>query len=273
MYELGVALLFLLLLLGSFWAGLTLQNVLRDKHRSRESVDSIRVVFTLLVTFAALVLGLLISSSQARFTAFQIGLRSFSVDITALDLRLREYGPTVDPLRADLIVYTKAAIADTWPNETPPPGTYPVHLHVLVPGGEESIELSELLNRLDLAIRRLLPDDEFHRSIAASLQSRMVDLLQERLNLLSSGQPSLSWLFLAILLFWLVVIFVIAGLSSPRNALVVVVTTLAALSIASSVFLAVDLDRPLTGFIIVSSAPLRDALLHITQPPLPAGMP
>jgi len=271
-YELGVALLFLLVLLGSFWVGQTLQGVLREKHRSRESVDSIRVVFTLLVTFAALVLGLMISSSQTRFSAFQAGLRRLSVDITALDLRLREYGPTVDPLRADLIVYTKAALADTWPNETLPPGAYPVHLHVLIPGGVESIELSALLNRLDLAIHRLVPDDEFHRSIAASLQTRMVDLLQQRLNLISSGQPALSRIFLAILLFWLVVIFVIAGLSSPRNALVVVVTTLAALSIASSVFLAVDLDTPLTGFIAVSSAPLRDSLVHIMQPPLPAEM-
>jgi hypothetical protein len=136
----------------------------------------------------------------------------------------------------------------------------------------ESVELSALLTRLDLAIRRLVPADEFERSIAASLQSRMVDLLQQRLNLISSGQSSLSWPFLAILLFWLVVIFVIAGLTSPRNALVVVVTTLAALSIASSVFLAVDLDTPLTGFIAVSSAPLRDSLVHITQPPLPAEL-
>jgi hypothetical protein len=269
-YELSVALLFLLLLLGSFWAGLMVQHVLSEHHRSRDSVESIRIVFTLLVTFAALVLGLLISSTQTRFSTFAAGLRGLSIDIIELDQRLRQYGPVADPLRADLILYTKAAIADTWPEETPPSGTYPIHLPPpLIHGGVESVELGAVLNRIDLAIRRLTPDDAFQRSVASSLQSRMVDLLQRRWDLLASAQGSLSWPFLAILMFWLVVIFVIAGLSSPRNAVVVMVTTLAALSISSSIFLAVDLDRPLTGFIKVSSAPMRDALVHITQPPVP----
>jgi len=225
------------------------------------------VVITLLVTLAALVLGLLISSSQTRFSTFQAGMRGLSCDITELDARLREYGPAVDPQRADLILYTKAAIAGTWRNEPAPPGNYPRHLHPLVEGGMESLELGAILRRIDLAIRRLAPDDGFHRSIAASLQTRMTELLQQRRDLLENGEPSLSWPFLAILMFWLAVIFVIAGLSSPRNVVMVLVTALAALSLASSIFLALELDRPLTGFIAVSSAPMRDALLHITQPP------
>jgi hypothetical protein len=265
-YELSVALLFLLLLLGSFWGGLMVQRALSEHHRSRDSVESIRVVFTLLVTFAALVLGLLISSTQTRFSTFEVGLRGLSVDIIELDQWLRQYGPVADPLRADLILYTKAAIADTWPEEPAPSGTYPLHLKTLIPGGVESIELDAVLNRIDLAIRRLTPDDAFRRSVASSLQSRMAELLQRRWNLIASAHGSLSWPFLAILMFWLVVIFVIAGLSSPRNALVVMVTTLTALSISSSVFLAVDLDTPLTGFIKVSSAPMRNALAHIILP-------
>ncbi|MEI9983205.1 MAG: hypothetical protein WDN69_08345 [Aliidongia sp.] len=74
-------------------------------------------------------------------------------------------------------------------------------------------------------------------------------------------------------MFWLAVIFVIAGLSSPRNMVVFTVTTLAAISIASSLFLTLELDSPLSGFIKISSWSLRDALLHITASPLPAGAP
>jgi hypothetical protein len=272
-YELGVALLFMLLLVASFWAGLAGQRFLREQHRSRESVDSIRVVITLLVTFAALVLGLVISSAQNRLGTLQGGLRGLSSQITELDQRLREYGPTVDPLRADLILYTKAAIADTWPEEPAPPGGYPRHLTPLVQGSFESTELGAVLNRIDMAIRHLTPEDAFHTSIAASLQNRMVDLRQRRRELIENGPPSLSWPFMTILMFWLVVIFAVAGLTSPRNLLVVIVASLAALSLASSIFLALSLDRPLTGSIKLSSAPLRDALLHITQPPLPTGAP
>jgi hypothetical protein len=89
--ELSVSVLSLLLMVGSFWGGLTVQRFLRDVHRSRESVESVRVVITLLVTFAALVLGLLISSSQGRFSAREANLRGLSIDITELDQRLRDY--------------------------------------------------------------------------------------------------------------------------------------------------------------------------------------
>lgn len=273
MHELGVALLLLLLLTGSFWGGLVAQRHLREQHRSRESVDSIRVVITLLVTFAALVLGLVISSAQNRLGTLQAGLRDLSTNITELDQRLREYGPQVDPLRADLILYTKAAIASTWPEEPLPEGAYPHRLTPLAKGSFESIELGTVLNRIDLAIRHLTPEDAFHQSIATSMRSRMVDLRQQRRELIENGQPSLSWPFMEILMFWLAVIFAVAGLTSPRNLLVLVVASLGALSVASSIFLALSLDTPLTGFIKVSSVPLRDALLHITQPPLPAGTP
>jgi hypothetical protein len=150
--------------------------------------------------------------------------------------------------------------------------------HVLVPPlppapsrkGRGSIVL---LPRIDLAIRRLTPDDAFHSSLAGDLRTRMVALLEQRWDLIVNANPSLSWPFVTILLFWRAVIFVIAGLSSPRNLLVFTVTMLAALSLASSIFLALELDTPVTGFIALPSAPLRDALLHITQPPLPTGAP
>jgi Protein of unknown function (DUF4239) len=273
MFEVSVALLFLPVLVGSFWIGQIAQRFLREHHRSRESVDSIRVLMTLLVTFVALVLGLVISSAQRRLDLLGAGLRGLSVDITELDQRLRDYGPEVDPLRAELIRYTKAAIADTWPDELPPPGDYPRHLNPLVKGGVESVELGAILNRIDLAIRRLTPQDEFHRSLAGNLQTRMTELLQQRWSLIENGLPSLSWRFIVILMFWLAVIFVIAGLTSPRNTVVIMVTALAALSLSSSIFLALALDRPLTGTIKISSAPLQDALVHLTLPPLPAGAP
>ena len=271
MYELSVAVLSLVLMVASFWGGMAVHRFLRDVHRSRELVESVRVVITLLVTFAALVLGLLISSSQARFSAREASLRGLSIDITELDQRLRDYGPAVDSLRAQLILYTKAAIADTWPDEAAPEGNYPRHLRTVGNNRLESTELGAVLNRIDSEIRHLDPDDAFHRSTASGLRSRMTALLEQRWDLIVNAEASLSWPFVSILLFWLAVIFVIAGLSSPRNLLVFTVTLLAALSVASSIFLALELDTPVTGFITLSSTPLRSALLHITQPPLPPG--
>jgi CHASE2 domain-containing sensor protein len=100
----------------------------------------------------------------------------------------------------------------------------------------------------------------------------MIALLDQRLSLIENARPSISWWFLLVTMFWLAVIFVIAGFSSSRNLLVFTATTLAALSVASSIYLSLELDTPLTGLITVSSTPLRDALLRITEPPLPPGV-
>jgi hypothetical protein len=271
-YELNVSLLSLVLMVTSYWFGVVVQRRLREVHRSRESVDSIRVVITLLVTFAAVVLGLVISASQARFSAAGSVLRGLSIDITELDQRLRDYGPELDPLRAQLIRYTEVAIVDLWPNETPPPGNYASDVP-LARGEPENLALGGILQQIDLAIRRLTPDDAFRQSIVAVLKTRVAALQQQRWDLVVSEAPALPGWLVAILLFWLVVIFVIAGVSSPLNIVVAMVTMLAAISLASSIFLGLELDTPLSGFIKVSSEAMRGALQHITEPPLPAGAP
>ena len=273
MFELTTSVVVLLLLVGFFWIGLRVQHYLQDHHRSRDTIDSIRVIITLLVTFAAVVLGLLLSSTQARFAGLEAGLRGLSIDITQLDSRMRMYGPATDPQRADLIYYTKAAIADTWRDEPAPPGDYPHRLATVSQGSVESVALTAILDRIDLAIRALQPADPLHQTLAADLRARMNALLVQRLQLIENARPAISWPFLIVMIFWLAVIFVIAGLSSSRNMLVLTVTTLAALSLASAIFLMLELDTPLSGLIVISSAPLRDALVHITQPPLPLGAP
>ena len=55
------------------------------------------------------------------------------------------------------------------------------------------------------------------------------------------------------------VIFASFGLFAPRNATVVVVFVLCALSVAGAVFLVLEMDRPLEGVIKVSPDPLRYA--------------
>ena len=45
-----------------------------------------------------------------------------------------------------------------------------------------------------------------------------------------------------------------------------VMIMLGAVSIASAVYVIVDLDTPLTGPIVSSSQPMRDALAHLDRP-------
>jgi hypothetical protein len=258
-------LLFVLLLLSSA-LGLFLQGKLAERHRTRGTTDAIRLVISILVTLTALVLGLLTSSAKIGFDDYGGRLRVYGIDIIELDQRMREYGGAAEPIRSLLRAYVAAAIADTWPDEPRPTGAYPTHLTTFVPGSIEGEELSALLVRVDNAIRSLEPTDKFHQQLADLLKDRMTQALEQRWRLLETAASTVSWPLLALMTSWLVMIFAVFGLSSPRNRVVYLTMALCALSVSSAVYMILELDSPLTGWLVVSSQPLRDALLHIDAP-------
>src|SRR5207237_9123844 len=66
--------------------------------------------------------------------------------------------------------------------------------------------------------------------------------------------------FLAILAFWLVIVFASYSLFSPLNVTLFACLSVFAFSAASAIFLVLELSRPFTGLMMLSSAPLRNAL-------------
>src|SRR5438876_7474022 len=69
-----------------------------------------------------------------------------------------------------------------------------------------------------------------------------------------------EWPFLALLVFWLTILFVGFGLSAPRNATVIAVFLLCSLSIADAIYLILGMDLPYHTPMKISSAPLRTAI-------------
>ena len=254
------------LLVFANWIGWRVQRRLSERHRATATVDAVRLVLGMLVTFAALVLGLLTSSAKTHFDGSQAALQAYSVDLISLDQRLREYGPEAEPARVVLRAYTAAAIADTWPEETPPPGDYPRHPSVAEPGSAESVELGEMLERVDRAVGRLVPTDPMQQQLAPVLLARMNETLQQRWMVVASAQPVTSWPFMAVMTLWLSLVFVMFGLSSPANPVVFTAVLLTALSVSAAMWLIVELETPLTGFLKVSSVPLHQVLLHMDRP-------
>jgi hypothetical protein len=265
METLTSAVLFLLQLV-SFNLGCRIQDRLPEHHHSRETVESVQLVIVMLVTFASLVLGLLTSSAKSRFDSQTDDLRRYGIDLIELDQRLREYGPDADSVRALLRAYTAAAIVDTWPGEKRPAGHYPTHFDRPVKDSLENTALGNTLSDLDTMVRRLSPADAFHAQLLTVIQTRMAAVMQQRWVLIESAHSTISWPFLIVLTFWLVIVFAIFGLSSPRNGLVHATVLLCALSISSSIFLILEFETPLSGLIRMSSEPIRDALAHMDRP-------
>jgi hypothetical protein len=250
-------------LLSASAVGMVLQGVLGERHRSRETADHIRLIISILVTFTAVLLGLLLSDVKASFDTFDSRLRGYVGDVTQLDTRLREYGEDAAPIRAKLRTYLAASIADTWPGESRPPGVYPTFQDTV---SIEREPLGSLLLDVDVAIRRLDPSDHYHRRIADLLEARMTEILARRQLLIETLHDTITWPLLFGMTTWLVIVFAVFGLISPRNAVVYTTIVLCALAFGSAIFFILEFDTPLSGLITVSSEPARDALRHLDAP-------
>ena len=88
--------------------GVCLQRKLAEQHRSKETGDHVRLIISILVTFTAVVLGLLISTVKSSYDQFESRVNALAGDITELDVRLREYGEDSAPIRAKLRTYVAA---------------------------------------------------------------------------------------------------------------------------------------------------------------------
>lgn len=263
MTEIESAVLVFILLLASTALGAIIRPLLPEEHKARETVQLIQLVVGMLVTFAALVLGLLTASAKTTFDTTSNDMRGYATAIIELDRAMRDYGAELDHTRGLLRAYTAAAIASTWPHEPRPPGDYP---NVEPSKGKDdnlaSSELGAILSKGQHEVRTLQPRDAYHRELAAEAASRFEQLIALRWKLVEEAHGSISYPFDRILVGWLLIIFLCFGLIAPRNALSLVTIMLGALSIASAVLVILDLDTPFTGPIMIGSQPMRDALAY-----------
>lgn len=265
MQETLSALVVFALLLAGTGVGFFGKAYLPEEHRRHETLQLIQLVMTMLVTFAALVLGLLTASAKSSFDTVGNDFRSYAAELIQLDMALRQYGPEAQYPRTLLRSYTAAAIAATWPGENPPSGDYPRFKSDLNHDKLEGIGLGEMLNESFVAVRKLQPIDSYQQHTQAECIARFERVIQARWTLIEEAHSSISKPFLTTLTFWLMIIFLCFGIVAPRNALALVMIMLGAVSIASAVFVIVDLDTPLTGPIVSSSLPMRDALAHLDR--------
>jgi hypothetical protein len=267
MTELQSAIVVFLILLGATVLGAFVRPLLPEEHKTAQTVQVVQLVVGMLVTFAALVLGLLTASAKTLFDTTNDDIRIYATQLIQLDNTLRQYGPEGDAPRRLLRAYTAAAIASTWAQEMPPAGNYYPDIAAVQPqsGHLDSRLLGAMLEHAQRDARELQPGDSYHQKLGVEMLAEFNRLIQQRWKLVDESRGSISSPFDRILVFWLTVIFLCFGLIAPRNALSLVTVTLGALSIASAVFVILDLDTPFSGSILVPSQPMRDALVYLNR--------
>ena len=109
-------------------------------------------------------------------------------------------------------------------------------------------------------VARLTPQTEAQRSAQARAVQLMTTMGTTIRLLHQQAGGSLSWPFFVVLVFWLVVLFAGFGLFARRNATVIAALFVGALTVAGAIFLILEMNRPYSGLMETSSAPIRDAL-------------
>ena len=113
-----------------------------------------QITIGLLVTFAALVLGLLTASVKQSDDSAANDRQRYTLQLALLDQCLRDYGPDAGKARADIHSYTAAVIASTWPDEPPPRGVQYPDVSGMPRVGPTPI-LAALMDRIGLEVSEL----------------------------------------------------------------------------------------------------------------------
>jgi hypothetical protein len=234
---------------GGALLGMWLHGLVPERHLDAASRDTIKLGAGLLATMAALVLGLLVSSAKASFDAMNTGIAQAGAKILLADHVLADYGPETKDVREQLRNIVASSIDRIWPEEKGKTG------------GLLAVESLDDGGKLYKAkLRELTPTSDFQKSRLAQAVQLSDDVLQTRLLLMEGQQTQLPATFIVVLIFWLTALFISFGLLSPRNSVVLAVLLISALSVSSAIFLILEMNRPLDGFIKASNAPLRKAV-------------
>ena len=207
----------------------------------------------LIGTMAALVLGLLVASAATEFNAEATGLQTLATHYILLDRALRHYGPEAATARERLHGVVEQTINHATDRDHTPITT--ANTAFVSAAGSSMFD----------AIRDLGPRTEAQKLIQNQCVQVCAELARRRWTLIEGADNPIPTLFLAVLMFWLATLFLGFGLLSPRNGTVLAVLFVCAVSVATAMFLILDLNQPFDGLIQVSIDPIRDALAELNK--------
>jgi hypothetical protein len=233
-------------LFGGALIGRGIGALLPAHHLNSDSRDAIKLSTAVVATLSALALGLLVASAKNSFDTADTQVRTIVARTVLLDRVMAHYGPETKQARAELRQVVEAQLRNVWRDERV--------------GGVNDDADSRGIEPVQDELRSLTPQTEAQRWLLARALQVSSDIAESRWLLFARSEAGFPWPFLAILVAWLVMLFFTFGLQTPRNPTVFCIFFLCSLSVASAVFLIVDMQRPFFGYVQVSSAPLRDAL-------------
>jgi len=231
------------------WLGRTLRRQLPEQHLTGDSKDAVKLAMGLVATMTALLLGLLVSSAKDTYDTQRTLVIEMAAKVAFLDRGFVLYGSDAADVRNQFRLAVEEAVHRMWPKEA----SQPARLAPNVAAGDA----------LYAALHRLSPQTELQRGLKEQLVSQATELGQLQLLLVAQSVPSVARPMLIAVVCWLLVIYLCFSLLSPPNATTTLAFVVSALSVAGAIFLILELDRPLGGWIEISGQPMQNALKRL----------
>jgi Protein of unknown function (DUF4239) len=237
-------------LFGAGLLGVRVRAMLPENHLNPDTKDAVKVGMGLVATMAALVLGLLVASTKGAYDTQKSEVTQMAAKIVFLDRVLANYGSETAETRELLRRSVGSAINRMWPDRKL---SQPAQLDPSAISGDAFFN----------AIQQLSPQNDAQRSLKSQAVQVTTDLGQMRWLLFEQTESSISLPMLIVLIAWLAIIFMSAGLFAPPNATAIIALMLSALSVAGAIFLILELDMPFDGVIQIPPTAMRNALIHL----------
>jgi hypothetical protein len=237
-----------ILTFGSGLLGLYIQKRLPKTHLSGGSKDMILAVIGLLTLLLALVLGTLVGNTYAFFAMQKSELETMASRALLVDQALVQYGSEAKPAR-DLMkealtqahnLFWRGADAD--PNQ---------------------LKVDVALDRwapVASALSALNPKTPAQTDAAAAAKSNLALMEQTRLLMSLQLSSPVAWSLVTSVILWSMFLFCGFGVLSGTNPTTIVALAFGAISVASAMFLILDLTQPYAGLFRIPPAAIQQAL-------------
>jgi uncharacterized membrane protein YqgA involved in biofilm formation len=243
---------FAVILAGAF-VGWAIRQRLPAHHLTDETKGLVSVSMAVVATVSALVLGLLISNANTSFSALGGEVTTLSAQILRLDQMLRRYGPGTYQARETLRQYAEQKTTDLFPDD-------PADVRL---GNPSTYELLQRLEDSLLALEPANPRDQWWLGQAMTLAAKIGDTRWLLAQQVGQGTPKA---FVALLIFWLTLLFASFGLFAPPNLTSAVTLTLCALAVAGAVGIILELEQGFGGLVHISPQPMSPGRRGVGSP-------
>lgn len=231
--------------------GRRVRQFLPDEQLSAETRDTVKLTVGLVGTMTALLLGMLVSSAKDSYDGQRTHVIQMAAKVSVLDRILTLYGPVASDVRKEFHYAVEDSIARLWPQEK---------------GARADLAPNEeTAHSVYFKIEGLSPTNETQQKLKAAAETTAVSLAELRALLVAQSEPSISFPMLAIVISWLMIIFVSFSLLAPANATANLSLLISSFAVAGAIFLLLELDQPFSGVIRISNQEMVDTLAKLPK--------